>query len=400
MIRQAVILVGGTGSRLGEITRSFPKPFLAINGQPFVARLLRRLAQHGIDQVILLAGHAANQIEQLDLPTPQGLKVDILVEPSPQGTAGGLKIFAPKLADKFLLLNGDSILDSNWSALVPMLTDTTAMVMALRRVEDVSRYGSVRLTENAVTAFNEKKPGGGAGYINAGIYAIDKNHVLPHIAGPSSLETEVIPKLVAAGQVKAVPQQGYFIDIGLPETLQAARDQLDNNLQKPAVIFDRDNTLVEDYGYTHKIEDLKWRDGAREAIRMANDANFYVFVATNQAGIARGYYTAKDMQNFHQAMQRELQIIGAHIDDFAYCPHHPDGKVAPLNTVCGCRKPASGMLESLHQKHPFVRECSIMIGDQPKDAEAGQAFGIRGVMLQNQALLPVVEAAIRKRMPL
>jgi D-glycero-D-manno-heptose 1,7-bisphosphate phosphatase len=190
---------------------------------------------------------------------------------------------------------------------------------------------------------------------------------------------------------------GYFIDIGIPEDLQIAREFLTKNLQKPAAFLDRDGTLNHDNGYTHKIEEFRWTDNAKTAIRRLNDAGYLVFVVTNQAGIARGFYDSAAVDALHNWMQDDLANVGAHIDDFRYCPHHPDGTVPELAIDCDCRKPNSGMLLSLIAKWKPDTRRSFMLGDSDKDAQAANSIGIVGEKIEPSQLLDAVERLIATR---
>jgi D-glycero-D-manno-heptose 1,7-bisphosphate phosphatase len=205
-----------------------------------------------------------------------------------------------------------------------------------------------------------------------------KSEILNYIQDtPCSLEQQVFPKLVAEGRLIGRVYNGFFIDIGIPEDLQRARDHLLDELKKPAAFLDRDGTLNHDHGYTFRIEEFRGIEGAKEAIRQLNDAGYLVFIVTNQAGIARGYYDAAAVDNLHDWMQGELASLGAHVDDIRYCPHHPEGIVPELSIVCDCRKPKTGMLISLiEQWHPDLSR-SFMLGDSDKDVEAGAAVGLR-----------------------
>ena len=115
--------------------------------------------------------------------------------------------------------------------------------------------------------------------------------------------------------------------------------------KSPPAFLDRDGTLNHDSGYTHKVEEFRWVKGAKDAIKYLNDAGYLVFIVTNQAGIARGYYDADAVEALHDWMQLELAQVGAHIDDIRYCPHHPQGKISALSRECDCRKPNPGMLQ-------------------------------------------------------
>ena len=116
----------------------------------------------------------------------------------------------------------------------------------------------------------------------------------------------------------------------------------DDEMKKPAVFFDRDGVLNEDRGYVFEISKLRWIDGAREAVKAANDAECFVFVVTNQSGVARGLYEESHVEALHRWMADDLAKIGAHIDAFEYCPFHPDALIERYRQVSHRRKPAPG----------------------------------------------------------
>ena len=390
-MKQAVILVGGKGSRLGDLTENFPKPMLDINGKPFLSRLIERARANGFINILLLAGHASEHIIRQYSELTNDPNITVHIEKTAMGTGGALLDAKGLLDEKFLLLNGDSILDANWTALVPLLSKSTTMSMAIRKVDDVSQYGSVDLKGTTVRAFKEKLiDSAKAGHINAGIYAINRDKLLPHLLAPCSLETDIMPKLAKQNTLSGIELKGYFIDIGLPDTLECARSELDQKLVKPVVVFDRDNTLVHDEGYTHEVEKLKWIIGAKEAILALNNSGYLVCIVTNQAGIARGYYSEEAMHTFHQAMQKDLQKIGAHIDSFFFCPHHLDGKIKALSIACECRKPKTGMLQQLNEKFQINTKKSVMIGDADKDMQCAKDYGIKGILYNDGSVLDLV----------
>jgi D-glycero-D-manno-heptose 1,7-bisphosphate phosphatase len=148
-------------------------------------------------------------------------------------------------------------------------------------------------------------------------------------------------------------------------------------VRRPAVFFDRDGVLNRDIGYLHRPEDFVWLDGAREAIRLCNDAGYLVFVVTNQAGVARGHYGEEDVRALHRWMNSALAAYGAHIDAFEYCPHHPEGISAPYRRACSRRKPEPGMLLDLLCQWPVDREASFLVGNMQSDLDAAAAAGIR-----------------------
>ncbi len=161
---------------------------------------------------------------------------------------------------------------------------------------------------------------------------------------------------------------------------------------RPAVFFDRDGVLNVEKNYLYRVEDFQWQAGAREAVALLNDKGYYVFVVTNQSGIARGYYKEEDVKALHDFMQKELAKRGAHVDAFYYCPHHPEGKIKKYAVACDCRKPASGMLQKAMADFVVDKSNSFLIGDKASDIEAASAAGIKGYLYTSGNLKEFVDA--------
>jgi len=159
-----------------------------------------------------------------------------------------------------------------------------------------------------------------------------------------------------------------------------------NAMIKPAVFFDRDGVLNEDFGYVFEIDRFKWVNGAREAVRAVNSAGYLAFVVTNQSGVARGLYNESHVHQLHQHMARELARISAHIDAFEYCPYHPEAVIERYRRVSHRRKPAPGMILDLLKRYPVDVSRSFLIGDKPADIEAAQAAGVKGYLFAGQNL--------------
>ena len=383
--QQLIVLVGGKGTRLGELTRATPKPLMTIDSdRVFLDYLLKAALRQGFREVLLLAGTFGEQlIERYGNRTIDGAAVHVIVEPKPMGTGGAFRHVFDHLAPTFVAVNGDTFFDISFRALDHRLQERPGLLgaLAVRRMPDAGRYGCLDIEDGRIAAFREKDPAasGQAGLINGGVYALRKDAIALLPPGPASIESDLFPAIARQGQLGAHTADGYFCDIGLPDTLSQARADLPGRL-RPALFLDRDGVLNRDIGYLHRPEDLEWIDGAREAVRVANERGWAVIVITNQAGVARGYYGEGDVARLHRHMQEQLHAAGAFADGFYHCPYHADAVVERYRIADHAdRKPNPGMLLRAARDHGLDLKRSVLIGDQDSDMEAARRAGVRPV---------------------
>lgn len=392
---QAAILVGGRGTRLGAHTAQTPKPLLAMSDdRPFLEHLLDAIARQGLRSILLLAGHMGEQVVALyDGRTVRNATIKVIVEPEAGGTAGALRYAQAELDNAFFLLNGDAFFDVNIRGLEQAGRGFDGS-LALRRVPDAGRFGRIDTdADGRIVAFREKSAGG-EGDINGGVYWLRKSVLERIVRLPCSLETEVFPALAAEGRLNSFRSDGYFLDIGLPETLEQGRREIADRSRRPALFLDRDGVLNKDHGYVHRPEDFEWQDGAIEAIRRFNDRGWRVFVVTNQAGVARGYYGEAEVTALHRWADERLAEEGAFIDAWYHCPYHADAvSDAFRHPDHPDRKPNPGMILRALSEWPVDRERSFLIGDQETDLEAARRAGIRGFRYEGGSLAEVAESA-------
>jgi mannose-1-phosphate guanylyltransferase len=236
---QALVLVGGEGTRLRPLTLTQPKPSLQLVDRPFIRFMVDWLARHGVTEVIMACGFRAAALrEALGESTETGVEIRYLEEDEPLGTAGPLRLAADAglLDERFMVLNGDVLTDLDLSALATFHTDRDAVAtLALYPVDDPSSYGLVRREESgAVLGFLEKPDRAeiDTDEINAGAYVLERSVVdLVPPGRAVSIEREVFPRLVGQG-LFGLRLDGYWMDIGTPERyLQASWDILERRVE-------------------------------------------------------------------------------------------------------------------------------------------------------------------------
>jgi mannose-1-phosphate guanylyltransferase len=237
---QAIVLVGGEGTRLRPLTSDVPKPAVTLVDRPFLAYAIEWLAAHGVTEVVLACGFLPDVLREAlsDEEARAGVEITYVAEPEPLGTAGAIRFAADalgeRLEERFLALNGDVLADLDLSALLRAHEQHGAQAtIGLHPVDDSSAYGLVRCDEEGkVLEFLEKTGEEVPGEINAGAYALDRSVLDLVPAGQAvSIEREVFPRLVGDG-LCGLLLDGYWMDIGTPDRyLQASWDILENRVE-------------------------------------------------------------------------------------------------------------------------------------------------------------------------
>ena len=222
---QAIILAGGLGTRLRTVVPDLPKPMAPVAGQPFLAWILDRLADAGFGRVVLAVGYRHDAIRDHFGFAYRGMNLAYSVEEGPLGTGGAMRLALDQISESpVFVLNGDTYLEVDYAAMLAAhVAHGVGLTVAVARVADVSRYGSLRISDGRIVAFLEKGSQG-PGYINAGVYLMARGILDAFPIGTShSFENELLVPRVEELRPLAFRAGGLFIDIGVPEDYERAQ---------------------------------------------------------------------------------------------------------------------------------------------------------------------------------
>jgi len=229
MTKEAVILAGGLGTRIRDVVPDAPKSMALINNKPFLEYLLNYLNQNGITRVILSIGYKYEKISAYFQQNYKNIELVYSVESEPLGTGGATALAMKSVrSDDVFILNGDTLFNIDMKRLFDFhMIKESDFSLALRRVEDASRYGMVSCNdEDRITEFREKDAAGGAGLINGGVYIVKTKHFnLLKLSGKFSLENDFFAKSCMSSRIYGFVSDDYFLDIGIPDDYYKAQNE-------------------------------------------------------------------------------------------------------------------------------------------------------------------------------
>jgi histidinol-phosphate phosphatase family protein len=369
--RQAVIVAGGRGTRLGSLTADRPKPMVQVNGRPFLDHLIELLRDQGMARVLVLTGYRAEVIERHVAEGRRRFGIPVSTFPTDPAleTSARMRAAAARglLEDAFLFAYSDNFwplrMDSLWRDHERLARAATVTVY--RNVDGWSR-SNTRVEDGLVTAYDTTRTADGLtgveiGYAILGRAAVD---LVDDVTRP--FEQVVYPALVAAGQLAAHETDRRYYSIGSPDRLLTTARFL---AQGPAVILDRDGVLNRRAArgeYVRSPADWAWLPGAVEALQLLSRAGWRLFVVSNQAGVAREAMTRENLEAVEERMLADLAGAGVSIDGIYYCLHGWDDG-------CACRKPRPGMLLRAAREHDLDLTRTPFVGDDERDGQAADA---------------------------
>ena len=401
--RQLIILAGGMGTRLKARLGDLPKPMIPIAGKPLLEHQIELARRHGFTEVIIFACYRPETIEKhFGDGSKWGLKVSYILEKEPLGTAGAVLAGMKSLADSFLVLYGDTMvnvdLERIWTTHLAKGADATLLL----HPNDHPLDSDLVETDAAswIRAFHGRPHPGHEFFqnlVNAGLYVVNKGALQPWAGKPGLLDfgKDLFPVMLErGGKLFGYNTPEYIKDIGTPERYDRVCAEFEHgviqrsSLSSPqrAVFLDRDGTINTEIDGVTSPEKLELLPQAAEGIYLLNHHGYRTILVTNQPVIAKGFCTEADVQRIHNKLETLLGAEHAFLDRIYYCPHHPvkgfPGERVELKFECTCRKPNPGMITQAAADLNIDLRSSWMIGDTTTDVQTARNAGVRSILLK------------------
>ena len=381
MLKEAIILAGGLGTRLRSAVPDLPKCMAPVAGRPFISYVIDYLRMQGVEKFIFSLGYKWGEIETYLVQNYPTLQYQSVIEEEPLGTGGGILLAIQKATEENMVIaNGDTLFKTDLAALASFHTSSSAeCTLALKPMENFDRYGVVETGNNGrILSFKEKQwyP---EGLINGGLYILNKKRFLQHsFPKKFSFEKDYLEKYYSTEAFYGHVQEHYFIDIGIPQDYEQAQQdlqkpllQLDKVDKSWTLFLDRDGVINEEKlgEYVKHWGEFIFSKGVLDTFKKLGDKFGKIIIISNQRGIGKGLMTEADLQSIHLEMQREVEIVGGKIDRIYYCIDKDDKSFN--------RKPNPGMaLQALHDFPGIDLNKTIMVGNKPSDMRFGRSAGI------------------------
>ena len=377
MIKQAVILAGGLGTRLRPITDKIPKPMIQFHGKPFLEYLIELLKEQGIEEIILLLGYLSDKVvEHFGDGDEFGIKILYSISPVEDDT--GLRIFKANdiIKDEFLLLYCDNYWPLNLQKMYTKFREsqTDALVTIYGNKDGYTKSNCIVDKDDFLIVYDKSRQVSNLNGVDIGFFILKKEVLNLIPVGNVNFEKEVMPVLVGNKNIIAYKTDHRYYSVGSHERLLLTEKFLE---RRPTIILDRDGVLnkkAPKAEYITRIEEWEWIPGSLEAISLLKKRGYQIVVVTNQAGIARGKMTEQDLLQIHAKMNQDLSKVDAGIDKIYFCPHGWDEN-------CECRKPKPGMLFNAQKDLHLDLSRTYFVGDDERDVEAGIAAGTKTFLL-------------------
>lgn len=393
---QAVILAGGRGTRLSPLTDTRPKAMIEIGGKPFLEYLIEMIRAQGFERVVLLLGYLPDVIQNYFGDGRRwGVKIEYSVTAVENETGRRIKLAEPILDPCFLLMYCDNYwpmqMEKMWQRFAA--ANVPAMITVYTNKDDYTK-NSLRVdAEGYVAVYDKSRTGSHLQGVEIS-YAIMSKSILERVPdGNVVFETAVYPKLAEERRLLAYVTDHRYYSVGSHARLPLTETFLKRD---PTIILDRDGVLNKKPPRAHYVRmwsEFEWLEGAKEALRLLNQAGYRVILVSNQAGIARGAMTTADLMDIHERMKNDALQAGGRIEAIYFCPHNWDDG-------CECRKPKPGLLFQAQRDFSLDLSRTYFIGDDERDAQAADAAECLSILINNErSLLDVTRQMLAEEMP-
>jgi histidinol-phosphate phosphatase family protein len=391
------------GKRLRARLGDLPKPMIPIGDRPLLEHQIELSKKHGFTDITIFACYRADVIEKhFGDGRRLGVKISYVIEDEPLGTAGAVLAALDRLADTFLILYGDVMVNVDLARISEAHTRTHADVTLLVHPND-HPFDSDLVEVNPdgwITAFHNRPHSPECWYqnlVSAGLYVVQKSAL--QSSSPQSVMQDfgkdLFPAMLARGaKLLGYESQEYIKDIGTPERYDKICAEFQAGIVKrssygtpqPAVFLDRDGTLVKEVGGLTSPEQLELLPGAAAAVYELNHRGIRAVMVSNQPVVAKGFSTESEVEIAHRKLQTLLGREHAFLDRIYYCPHHPEkgfaGERPELKIDCECRKPKPGMIVQAARDLNLDLKSSWMVGDTTVDIETARNAGLKSVLVR------------------
>ena len=358
-----VILAGGKGTRIKEKLKSLPKPMVKFQKRDFLQYVLNSYSKFPFRKIYILTGYRSKFIfKKYHNKEINFIKIECLKEEKLLGTGGSLFKLKNKLND-FILTNGDSLFEIDLSRLINSCRNNAYGSIALtKNINQGSRkLNRLNLKKNKVIINQSGK------LMNGGVYFF-KRKIFRFIENKfMSLENDILKKLLDEGKINGIFSNTLFHDIGTKKFFYKTNELINKKLTRPAAFLDRDGVINFDKKYIFKMNDFQLRKGVIKGIKLLQKKNFYLFIVTNQAGIAKKKFTESKFKKFSLDIKYFFFKKKIFFNDVEYCPYHKNALVKKYKKDSQLRKPGNLMIKKIFNKWPIDKKKSFFIGDQITD---------------------------------